>query len=67
MDELVNASGYNSGDEYGPCESGHISEAEWLEVECPFFLSCYIIQYCYDIMYVLLLFICRETGGLRRA
>ena len=32
MDELVNASGYNSGDEYGPCESGHASEAEWLEV-----------------------------------
>jgi hypothetical protein len=32
VDELVNASGYNSGDEYGPCDSGHISEAEWVEV-----------------------------------
>jgi hypothetical protein len=32
VDELVNASGYNSGDEYGTCESGRISEAEWLEV-----------------------------------
>jgi len=31
MDELVNASGYNSGDEYGACELGHLSEAEWLE------------------------------------
>jgi hypothetical protein len=40
VDELVNASGYNSGDEYGACESGHLSEAEWLEVECPFLLSC---------------------------
>jgi len=28
----VNASGYNSGDEYGPCDSGHTTEAEWLEV-----------------------------------
>jgi hypothetical protein len=32
MDELVTASGYNSGDEYGPCESGHLTETEWLEV-----------------------------------
>ena len=31
-DEIVSTSGYNSGDEYGPCESGHLSEAEWLEV-----------------------------------
>ncbi|XP_021924157.1 OTU domain-containing protein 5 [Zootermopsis nevadensis] len=31
VDELVNASGYNSGDEYGPCESADISEAEWVE------------------------------------
>jgi len=32
MDEPLNASGYNSGDEYGPCDSGLTSEAEWLEV-----------------------------------
>jgi len=31
MDEIVNASGYNSGDEYGPCDSGHTTEDEWLE------------------------------------
>jgi hypothetical protein len=33
-DELVSASGYNSGDEYGPCESEHLTETEWLEVIC---------------------------------
>lgn len=39
VDEIVNTSGYNSGDEYGgPCdESGDISEAQWLEV-CSLFL-----------------------------
>jgi len=44
MDELVNASGYNSGDEYGPCDSGHTSEAEWLEVRNFSLLSYYITQ-----------------------
>jgi len=27
--------GYNSGDEYGFCESQDLSEAEWLEVRVP--------------------------------
>jgi hypothetical protein len=31
-DEIVNVSGYNSGDEYGPGESAPTSETEWLEV-----------------------------------
>lgn len=52
----MNASGYNSGDEYGPCDSGHTSEAEWLEV-CNFSL-CHIISLSsvYYIICVLLLF-----------
>jgi hypothetical protein len=39
VDELVNASGYNSGDEYGPCESECLTETEWLEVIWFCFLS----------------------------
>lgn len=32
MEDYDSACGYNSGDEYGFCESQDLTEAEWLEV-----------------------------------